>query len=64
MFRVLGTTKLKVDSITRGYNLKYEREKVNYLPRYHFLINRTANLRTYYQKRLLHQKLLINLGTD
>ena len=41
---LINEPKLKIDSISRGHNLKYERESVNYLPRYHFLINRTINL--------------------
>ncbi|XP_065682358.1 uncharacterized protein LOC136095556 [Hydra vulgaris] len=41
---LINEPKLKIDSITRGHNLKYEREIVNYLPRHYFLINRTANL--------------------
>ncbi|XP_065678533.1 uncharacterized protein LOC105847050 [Hydra vulgaris] len=41
---LINEPKLKIDSITRGHNLKYEREIVNYLLRHHFLLNRTANL--------------------
>ena len=35
---------LRQESITRGHNLKYERERVSYLPRHNFLFNRSANV--------------------
>ena len=41
---LINEPKLKIDSITKGHNLKYEKEIVNYLPRHHFLLNRTVNL--------------------
>ena len=47
---------LRYESITRGHKQKYEREKVNYLPRHNFIMNRSANLWNALPEEIINSK--------